>query len=83
MESTGVGKENTEFIPRKNYEEFYRDGNVIEDLFELTDSLMANEYNIPYGEYTLQVFNHAYHICWMIIHEKSSVMQISKSIVLL
>lgn len=81
MEYTGISKEKEEFVPRKNYEEFYRDGDVIEDLFELADSLMANEYNIPYGEYTLQVFNHAYHICWMIIHEKSSVMQISKSIV--
>lgn len=81
MGSTGVGKEKAEFIPRKNYEEFYRDSNVIEELLDLTESLMANEYNIPYGEYTLQVFNHAYHICWMIIHEKSTVMQISKSIV--
>ncbi len=81
MENTGVGKEKEKFVPRKNYEEFYRDGEVIEDLFEWTDGLMANEYNIPYGEYTLQVFNHAYRICWMIIHENSSVIQISESIV--
>lgn len=80
MENAHINREKEEFVPRKNYEEFYRDGEVIEDLFEWTDSLMANEYNIPYGEYTLQVFNHAYHICWMIFHENSSVMQISKSI---
>lgn len=81
MEHTGISKEKEEFVPRKNYEEFYRDGEVVEELFEWTDSLMANEHNIPYGEYTLQVFNHAYHICWMIIHENKTVMQISKSIV--
>ncbi len=80
MENAHINREKEEFVPRKNYEEFYRDGEVIEDLFEWTDSLMANEYNIPYGEYTLQVFNHAYHICWMIFHKNSSVMQISKSI---
>ena len=62
MEYKGIGREKGEFVPRKHYEEFYRDGEVIEELYEQTDSSMANVYGFAYGEYTLQVFNHAYYI---------------------
>ena len=80
MEYTGIGKGKEEFVPRKHYEEFYRDGETIKELYEFTDGLMGEESNIPYGEYTLQVFNHAYHICWMIINEKTPVRNICASI---
>lgn len=80
MEYTGIGKEKGEFVPRKHYEEFYRDGEIIEELYEFTDRTISENYNIPYGEYTLEVFNHAYNICWMFIKGKGSFKEIDRSI---
>ena len=81
MEYTGIGKEKEEFVPRKHYKEFYQDGEIIEELYDFTEVLVSEKYNIPYGEYTLQVFNHAYRICWMFINRKGSVKEINRSIV--
>lgn len=80
MEYTGISNEKGEFVPRKHYEEFYRDGEIIEELYEFTDGSIGEKYNIPYGEYTLKVFNHAYNICWMFINGKGSVKEINHSI---
>lgn len=80
MEYTGVDKEKGEFVPRKHYKEFYRDGKIIEELYEFTDGLISEKYNVPYGEYTLKVFNHAYRICWMFINGRGSVKEIYHSI---
>ena len=80
MEYINIGKEKENFVPRKSSEEFFRDGEVIEELYEWTDSSMANMYGFAYGEYTFKVFNHAYYICWLLINEKGSVSKIHDSI---
>lgn len=80
MEYTGIMKEKEEFVPRKHYKEFYRDGEMIEELYDFTDRSIGENYNMPYGKYTLKVFNHAYYICWMFIKGKGSVREIDSSI---
>ena len=79
MKCTGVGKEKEEFVPRKSKEEFFRDGEMIEELYRLTDGLICNELNVTFHNLTLHVFNYAYRICWMIVAEKKSVTQIDDS----
>lgn len=81
MEYLDINKGKGEFVPRKHYEEFFRDGNVIERLYDFTEGSMAEKYNVPYGEYTLKVFNHAYNICWMFINGKSSIKDIDRTII--
>lgn len=80
MEYTGIGKEKEEFVPRKNYEEFFRDGEVIKEMFEWTDGLMCKELADSCHKYALCVFNHAYCICWMIYSQNVSIGQIDDTI---
>lgn len=80
MEYISSSRENEEFVPRKCKEEFFCDGKVIEELYHWTDGLICNEKNIPFHDYTLNIFNHAYHICWMIIGEIAPMDKIKKSL---
>lgn len=77
MEYTGISKEIKEFVPRENEEEFFRDGEVIKDLFKWTEELISNEPNLPCSYFTLSVFNQAYLICWLTVHEKVSIRRIN------
>lgn len=82
MEYTGISisKEKEEFVPRKSKEEFFRDGKVIEQLFEMTAGWMPCKYDVNRSGYALRVFNHAYCICWMFIEGKGSVPHIANSV---
>lgn len=81
MEYTGIGKEKEEFVPRKGKEEFFRDGEVVKELYCRTDALICEERNVPFHNYTLCVFNHAYYICWKFLHESVLVNRIGKTVI--
>ena len=80
MEYSGVSREKEIFVPRKSKEEFFRDGEVIKDLYYWTYELLTCERNSSSHEFTLDVFNHAYCICWMFINGKGSIRQIADCI---
>lgn len=71
MEYTDISKKKEEFVPRKSKEEFFRDGKVIKDLYNWTDFYICLELNVPFHDFTLCVYNHAYRICWMFTNGKS------------
>lgn len=79
MENTSISREG-EFVPRKSKDEFFRDGEVIETLFNWTDFLICMELNVPCHEFTLSVYNHAYYICWMIVERHTFVENIDSLI---
>jgi len=71
MEYTGFGKEKEEFMPRKSKEDFFRDGKVIKELYELTDDLVRKDQRRGIaGCLAMDVFNYAYCICWMFVQRK-------------
>ena len=81
MEYTGISKVKEKFVPRKSKEEFFRDGEVIKELYEWTDNAISKECSVlplPYDD-TLCVFNEAYRICWLVVQGECSARQIEDS----
>ena len=76
MGNVSINKVKGEFVPRKGKEEFFCDGEVIEDLFNRTYELLTCECVALPHELALEVFNHAYRICWMYVNEKVPVERI-------
>lgn len=79
MEYTGINKDKEEFVPRKSKEEFFRDGEVIEELYKFTYDELRKDIRCNDG-LVLQMFNYAYRICWLIVTGRSSVNQIDNFI---
>jgi len=76
MEYTGINKDKEEFVPRKSKEDFFRDGEIIKELYNWTSKTMCVVENKSSDELTLCVFNYAYRICWIKISKKMSIKRI-------
>ena len=62
MECKGISKENDKFVPRKNADEFFRDGIVVKELYQKTFELINDCSSLSIIS-ILDVFNNAYQIC--------------------
>ena len=74
MEYTGIGKEKEEFVPRKSMQEFFRDGEVVEELYRLTFRMIIH-YSSLKSNNVLDIFNNAYQICRSHLFQQSFVIK--------
>lgn len=74
MEYTGIGKGKEEFIPRKSADEFFHDGEAIEELYKRTFKLIIH-YSSLKSNNIIDIFNNAYQICKAHLSEQSFVIK--------